>query len=41
MGNNQQIKEIIESYASIIDLDEHREVFCLIADLNELLKVEA
>lgn len=38
MANNQQIKEIIESYSSIIDLDETREVFCLIADLNELLK---
>lgn len=35
---NQKIKEIIESYRSIIDFDDSREVFSLIADLNEIMK---
>lgn len=38
---NGRIKEIIESYASIIDLDEHEEVMHLIADLSELFHKEA
>jgi len=34
------IKEIIESYSSIINLDESTEVMHLIADLEDLFKEE-
>lgn len=34
---NQEIKRIIKSYASIIDLEETEEVMHLIADLDELM----
>lgn len=37
MSYNEEIKRIIKSYASIIDLDETNEVVHLIADLNELM----
>ncbi|GAG85569.1 unnamed protein product [marine sediment metagenome] len=33
---NQEIKRVIESYQSIIDLEEENEVMHLIADLQEL-----
>jgi len=35
---NQEIKRIIESYSSIIDLEETKEVMHLISDLDELFK---
>lgn len=38
MNQNQKIKRIIESYSSIIDLDETNEVMHLIADLDELMR---
>lgn len=37
---NLKIKRIIESYGSIIDLEETNEVMHLIADLTELFKEE-
>lgn len=37
-GEEQEIKRIIESYSSIIDLEETKEVMHLISDLNELFK---
>ena len=37
---NQKIKRIIESYVSIIDLEETNEVMHLIADLDTLFREE-
>lgn len=38
MVGNKEIKEIIDSYSSIIDMAEEQEVIHLIADLEQLFR---